>query len=51
MHRGKFEDVTQFPLSLSRGGVPLAPIPKGAKAEKVKPWDGKDEELPVEEEL
>jgi len=51
VHRGKFEDVTQFPLSLSRGGVPLAPIPKGAKAEKVKPWDGKDEELPVEEEL
>lgn len=48
---GQLEEVTQFPLSLSRGGVPLAPIPKGAKAEKVKPWDGKDEEPPVEEEL
>jgi len=51
VHRGKFDEISQFPLSLSRGGVPLAPIPKGANAEKVKPWDGKDEALPEEEEL
>jgi len=51
VHRGTFDQVSQFLLSLSRGGVPLAPIPAGAKAEKVKPWDGKDEALPEEEEL
>jgi len=51
VHRGTFDQVSQFLLSLSRGGVPLAPIPAGAKAEKAKPWDGKDEALPEEEEL
>lgn len=53
IHRGTFsvDQVSQFLTSLSRGGVPLAPIPKGAKAEKVLPWDGKDAPPPDEEEL
>merc|ERR1712176_1271821 len=42
VHRGTFADVKQFLTSLSRGGVPLAPIPKGVKAIKADPWDGKD---------
>lgn len=53
IHRGTFsaDQVSQFLTSLSRGGVPLAPIPKGAKAEKVLPWDGKDAPPPEDEEL
>lgn len=43
--------ITQFVTSLGRGGVPLAPIPANAKVVKQKPWDGKDGEAPVEEEL
>merc|ERR1712232_880328 len=44
VHRGTFskDQVSQFLTSLSRGGVPLAPIPAGAAAVKVKAWDGKD---------
>jgi len=51
VHRGTIQQVTQFLTSLSRGGVPLAPIPKGAQATKADPWDGKDAAPPVEEEL
>lgn len=51
VHRGTLDQVSQFLTSLSRGGVPLAPIPKGAKAEKAQAWDGKDAKPPEEEEL
>jgi hypothetical protein len=53
VHRGTFENLSQFLTSLSRGGgsVPLSPIPKGLKAEKVSAWDGKDAAPPAEEEL
>eukprot|EP00928_Gymnodinium_smaydae_P051713 TRINITY_DN3531_c0_g2_i1.p1 TRINITY_DN3531_c0_g2~~TRINITY_DN3531_c0_g2_i1.p1 ORF type:complete len:296 (+),score=87.16 TRINITY_DN3531_c0_g2_i1:210-1097(+) len=53
VHRGTLEKdaITQFLLSLGRGGVPLAPIPASAKVQKTTPWDGKDGELPAEEEL
>lgn len=52
VHRGTFskDQVAQFLTSLSRGGVPLAPIPGGAKAAKADPWDGKDAPPPQEEE-
>lgn len=51
IHRGTFskDQISQFLTSLSRGGVPLAPIPGGATAEKVKPWDGKDAPPPEED--
>jgi len=51
VHRGTYskDQVSQFLTSLSRGGVPLAPIPAGAKAEKRKPWDGKDAPAPEED--
>merc|ERR1712176_1037914 len=44
IHRGTFskEQISQFLTSLSRGGVPLAPVPAGLKASKADPWDGKD---------
>jgi len=53
VHRGTFskEQISQFLTSLSRGGVPLAPIPAGAAAVKADIWDGKDAPPPVEEEL
>lgn len=53
IHRGTFDkdSVNQFLTSLSRGGVPLAPIPGNAKAVKADPWDGKDAAPPAEEEL
>jgi len=51
VHRGTFEQVSSFLTSLTRGGTPLAPIPKGAKAEKATAWDGKDAAPPAEEEL
>jgi len=53
VHRGTFskDKVTQFLTSLSRGGAPLAPLPANMKVVKADPWDGKDAELPVEEEL
>jgi len=53
VHRGTFDkdQLSQFLTSLSRGGVPLAPIPANAKAVKADPWDGKDAPPPVEEEL
>merc|ERR1711920_621750 len=53
VHRGTFskEQISQFLTSLSRGGVPLAPIPAGVQAAKADPWDGKDAPPPEEEEL
>jgi hypothetical protein len=53
VHRGTFskEQISQFLTSLSRGGVPLAPIPAGSAAAKADPWDGKDAPPPTEEEL
>mmetsp|Transcript_2110 Transcript_2110/g.2749 ORF Transcript_2110/g.2749 Transcript_2110/m.2749 type:complete len:349 (+) Transcript_2110:54-1100(+) len=53
VHRGTYskDQVSQFLTSLSRGGVPLAPIPTSLKAQKADPWDGKDAAPPQEEEL
>lgn len=53
VHRGIYttDKVSQFLTSLSRGGVPLVPIPAKAKAVKVDPWDGKDAPKVVEEDL
>jgi len=51
VHRGTVQQVSQFLLSLSTGKVPLAPIPAGLQAVKADPWDGKDAEMPVEEDL
>jgi len=53
VHRGTYskDQVSQFLTSLSRGGVPLAPLPEGLKAAKADPWDGKDAPPPTEEEL
>jgi len=53
VHRGTFDKdaIKQFLTSLMRGGTPLAPIPATMKAVKADPWDGKDGQVPVEEEL
>lgn len=51
IHRGTFDQIGQFLTSLSRGGVPLSPLPAQAKAAKADPWDGKDASPPVEEDL
>lgn len=51
VHRGTYEKVGEFLTSLSRGGVPLSPLPKGIKASKADAWDGKDAAPPAEEEL
>jgi len=53
VHRGTYskDQIIQFLTSLSRGGVPLAPLPASAKAVKADPWDGKDAPPPSEEEL
>lgn len=53
VHRGTYskEQISQFLTSLSRGGVPLAPLPADVKAVKADPWDGKDAAPPSEEEL
>jgi len=53
VHRGTFskEQISQFLTSLSRGGVPLAPVPAGMQASKADPWDGKDAPPIQEEEL
>merc|ERR1711865_577928 len=48
VHRGTTAQITTFLGSISRGGTPLAPIPKGAKAEKASAWDGKDAAPPAE---
>lgn len=53
VHRGTFsqEQISQFLTSLSRGGVPLAPLAASMQASKADPWDGKDAPPPSEEEL
>jgi hypothetical protein len=53
IHRGTYssEQIGQFLTSLSRGGVPLAPLAASVKAVKADPWDGKDAPPPAEEEL
>lgn len=51
VHRGTFDKINEFLTSLTRGGAPLAPLPKNAKAVKADPWDGKDAAPPTEEEL
>lgn len=54
VHRGTFDDgsLNGFLKSMMIGRVPLQDIPKGLpKWPKNKPWDGKDGEMPVEEEL
>lgn len=54
VHRGTFdkESLNGFIKSMMIGRVPLQDIPKGMpKWPKTKPWDGKDGELPPEEEL
>jgi len=51
IHRGTFDKLSEFLTSLSRGGVPLAPLPPKVKASKADPWDGKDATPPAEEEL
>lgn len=49
--KGGWDKVGSFAGSLTRGGTSLAPIPKGATAEKASAWDGKDAAPPAEEEL
>jgi protein disulfide-isomerase A6 len=53
IHRGTFDkdSVSSFLSSMMVGRVPLQPLPKGLKFSKSDPWDGKDGELPKEEEL
>lgn len=53
-HRGTFDNdsLGGFLKQMMIGRVPLHPIPKGLpKWPKNKPWDGKDGEMPAEEEL
>jgi len=46
------DGLSGFINSMMLGRVPLSPLPKGLpKWGKTTPWDGKDGELPVEEEL
>lgn len=51
VHRGTFDKdaIKQFLTSLTRGGTPLAPIPKSLKVVNQEAWDGKDGK-PIEEE-
>lgn len=54
VHRGRFDadGLSKFLSSMMLGKVPLSPLPKGLpKWSKSEPWDGKDGELPQEEEL
>lgn len=54
VHRGTYDQdsLQGFIRSLMTGKVPLHPLPKGLpKWPKNQPWDGKDGELPQEEEL
>jgi len=54
IHRGTFdkESLGGFLSSMMIGRVPLMPIPKSfTKWSKADPWDGKDGEVPQEEEL
>mmetsp|Transcript_34451 Transcript_34451/g.95269 ORF Transcript_34451/g.95269 Transcript_34451/m.95269 type:complete len:198 (-) Transcript_34451:361-954(-) len=54
VHRGTLdkESLQQFLKSMMIGKVPLSPLPKNLpKFQKTDPWDGKDGQPPVEEEL
>mmetsp|Transcript_13952 Transcript_13952/g.24447 ORF Transcript_13952/g.24447 Transcript_13952/m.24447 type:complete len:300 (+) Transcript_13952:213-1112(+) len=53
IHRGTFDKsaLSSFLSQMMVGRVPLQPLPKGLKWAKSDPWDGKDGEVPVEEEL
>lgn len=53
VHRGTYDKdaLSSFLSSMMVGRVPLQPIPKGLKFAKSDPWDGKDGQAPVEEEL
>jgi len=53
VHRGIFDkdSLSQFLGSMMVGRVPLQPLPKGLAWERTLPWDGKDGEIPEEEEL
>lgn len=52
-HRGTWSEssLSEFLSSMMLGKVPLSPIPKGLKWTKADPWDGKDGDVPAEEEL
>merc|ERR1711862_213984 len=53
VHRGTFDkgSLSEFLKSMMIGKVPLHPLPKGLpKFSKSDPWDGKDGELPKEDE-
>jgi len=45
------DSLSSFLASMMIGRVPLQPVPKGLKWAKSDAWDGKDGEMPVEEEL
>lgn len=45
------ESLGSFLSQMMIGRVPLQPLPKGLKWANSEPWDGKDGETPVEEEL
>jgi len=53
IHRGTFDkdSLGSFLGSMMIGRVPLMPLPKGLKWAKSDPWDGKDGQMPAEEEL
>lgn len=52
VHRGTVDTMGEFLKSMMIGKVPLNPVPKSLpKFRKTEPWDGKDGELPPEEEL
>lgn len=52
VHRGTFDQdsLSGFLSSMMLGRVPLQPIPKGTTWVKSDPWDGKDGEVPQEDE-
>lgn len=53
VHRGTVDEssLSSFLSSMMVGRVPLQPLPKDMKWSKADAWDGKDGQLPVEEEL
>jgi len=53
IHRGTYDQdaLSSFLSTMMIGRVPLQPIPAGLKWSKSDPWDGKDGQAPVEEDL
>lgn len=54
VHRGTLDkaSLSEFLKAMMVGRVPLHPLPKGLpRFQKIEPWDGKDGQPPVEEEL